>query len=143
VFNNFVGLWATCRPSTVFYLTALEIIFLRYAPLTCPFRIVYSFFSCIQGADDLLVKIWSALTGRLLATLRGASAEIADLAVSYDNTLLAAGSCDKIVRVWCLRTTAPVSHSYFSFRNVFVDNEHYGESSDCRFNWTRRYYYFY
>jgi len=55
------------------------------------------------------VKIWSALTGRLLATLRGASAEIADLAVSYDNTLLAAGSCDKIVRVWCLRTTAPVS----------------------------------
>lgn len=62
-----------------------------------------------QGADDLLVKIWSALTGRLLATLRGASAEIADLAVSNDNTLLAAGSCDKIVRVWCLRTTAPVS----------------------------------
>lgn len=61
-----------------------------------------------QGADDLLVKIWSAVTGRLLSTLRGASAEIADLAVSYDNTLLAAGSCDKIVRVWCLRTTAPV-----------------------------------
>lgn len=56
-----------------------------------------------------MIKIWSVVTGRLLATLRGASAEIADLAVSCDNTLLAAGSCDKIVRVWCLRTTAPVS----------------------------------
>ena len=113
MFNNFVGRWATCRPSTVFYLTALEIIYLRYAPLARLFRIVDSYFLWIQGADDLLVKIWSALTGRLLATLRGASAEIADLAVSYDNTLLAAGSCDKIVRVWCLRTTAPVSHSDF------------------------------
>ncbi|XP_057373055.1 bromodomain and WD repeat-containing protein 3-like [Daphnia carinata] len=61
------------------------------------------------GADDLLIKIWSVVTGRLLSTLRGAAAEIADLAVSCDNSLLAAGSCDKIVRVWCLRTTAPIA----------------------------------
>ena len=64
----------------------------------------------------MLVKIWSAHSGRLLSTLRGASAEIADLAVSYDNSLLAAGSCDKIVRVWCLRTTSPVIYLFIFWR---------------------------
>ncbi|CAN7983895.1 unnamed protein product [Ixodes pacificus] len=61
------------------------------------------------GADDLLVKIWSACDGRLLVTLRGHSAEITDLAVSPDNRLLASGSCDKVIRVWCLQTLAPVA----------------------------------
>jgi len=63
----------------------------------------------ITGADDLLVKIWSVIDGRLLATLRGASAEITDIAVNPENTLLAAGSIDKILRVWCLQTTAPIA----------------------------------
>lgn len=31
------------------------------------------------------------------------------MAVNYENTLLAAGSCDKIIRVWCLKTLAPVA----------------------------------
>ncbi|KAF0296758.1 PH-interacting protein [Amphibalanus amphitrite] len=66
-------------------------------------------FCVITGADDRLVKVWSALDGRLLATLRGAAAEITDLAISGDNTLLAAGSCDKVIRVWDLQTTAPVA----------------------------------
>lgn len=47
--------------------------------------------------------------GRLLATLRGASTEITDIAVNTENTLLAAGSVDKILRVWCLQTGYPVS----------------------------------
>ena len=63
----------------------------------------------LQGADDHLVKIWSATDGRLLATLRGAGGEITDMAVNYENTLLAAGSCDKMIRVWSLRTMAPVA----------------------------------
>ena len=62
-----------------------------------------------QGADDHLIKIWSAVSGRLLSTLRGHSAEITDMAINYENTLLAAGSCDKTIRVWELRTTAPVA----------------------------------
>ncbi|BFZ25162.1 hypothetical protein BsWGS_28200 [Bradybaena similaris] len=63
--------------------------------------------SCIfTGADDALVKIWSTFDMRLLATLRGHSAEITDMAVSYENMLLASGSCDKVVRVWCLRSKA-------------------------------------
>ncbi|XP_045122866.1 bromodomain and WD repeat-containing protein 3-like isoform X2 [Portunus trituberculatus] len=63
----------------------------------------------ITGADDTLVKIWSTMDGRLLATLRGASAEISDLAIDSENTLIAAGSCDKIIRVWSLQTLAPVA----------------------------------
>ncbi|ODM99229.1 PH-interacting protein [Orchesella cincta] len=66
-------------------------------------------FQFCKGADDNLVKIWSALDGRLLATLRGASSEITDLAVNSENTLLAAGSCDKLIRVWCLRSCAPIA----------------------------------
>ncbi|KAG8591030.1 hypothetical protein GDO81_007020 [Engystomops pustulosus] len=61
------------------------------------------------GSDDCLVKIWSALDGRLLATLRGHSAEISELTVNYENTLIAAASCVKIIRVWSLRTCAPIA----------------------------------
>lgn len=61
--------------------------------------------SISQGADDKLVKVWSAVSGRLLATLRGHDGEIVDLTVNYENTLLASGSCDKSVRIWCLKTT--------------------------------------
>ncbi|XP_076177700.1 bromodomain and WD repeat-containing protein [Ptiloglossa arizonensis] len=63
----------------------------------------------ITGADDLLVKVWSSIDGRLLATFRGASAEIMDIAVNFDNTLLAAGSLDRILRVWCFQTMSPVA----------------------------------
>lgn len=31
------------------------------------------------------------------------------MAVNYENTMIAAGSCDKMIRVWCLRTCAPVA----------------------------------
>lgn len=60
------------------------------------------------GADDHLVKIWSADDGKLLSTLRGHMGEITDLAINYENTMLATGSCDKMIRVWCLKTTAPI-----------------------------------
>ncbi|CAG9789743.1 unnamed protein product [Diatraea saccharalis] len=61
----------------------------------------------VTGADDLLVKVWSAVDGRLLATLRGAGAEITDVCASADGALLAAGSVERLVRVWCLATGAP------------------------------------
>lgn len=67
-----------------------------------------------QGADDYLVKLWEANTGRLLSTLRGASAEITDIAINTQATLIAAGSMDKVLRVWCLQTARPVS-SIFIF----------------------------
>uniref|UniRef100_A0A8C6P1E2 Bromodomain and WD repeat domain containing 3 n=1 Tax=Nothobranchius furzeri TaxID=105023 RepID=A0A8C6P1E2_NOTFU len=61
------------------------------------------------GSDDCLVKIWATDDGRLLATLRGHSAEICDITVNYENSLIASASCDKVIRVWCLRTCAPVA----------------------------------
>ena len=63
----------------------------------------------ITGADDMLVKCWSFIDARLIYTFRGASAEISDLAVSHDNKLVAAGSCDRVIRVWELHTGAPVA----------------------------------
>ncbi len=61
------------------------------------------------GADDRLVKVWSAVDGRLLTTLRGHEEEITDMTVDYDNSMLATASCDKIIRVWCLKSTAPLA----------------------------------
>uniref|UniRef100_A0A3Q3KJK9 Bromo domain-containing protein n=1 Tax=Monopterus albus TaxID=43700 RepID=A0A3Q3KJK9_MONAL len=61
------------------------------------------------GSDDCLVKVWATDDGRLLATLRGHSAEICDMAVNHDNTLIASASCDKVIRIWCLRTCAPIT----------------------------------
>lgn len=63
----------------------------------------------LTGADDFLVKLWSAIDGRLLATFRGATSEITDIAVNIDNTLMAAGSLDRMLRVWDLQTTAPIA----------------------------------
>ncbi|KAH0540030.1 hypothetical protein KQX54_011392, partial [Cotesia glomerata] len=63
----------------------------------------------ITGADDLLVKVWSAIDGRLFATFRGASSEIMDIAVNFNNTLLAAGSLDRILRIWCFQTMSPIA----------------------------------
>lgn len=68
---------------------------------TCTFckQLCYHF---LQGADDSLVKIWSSEDGRLLATLRGHQAEISDIAISYENNLVAAGSCDKVLCFYLL-----------------------------------------
>lgn len=66
-----------------------------------------------------MIKVWSAVDGRLLSTFRGASAEITDIAINLENTLLAAGSLDKIIRVWCLQTSFPVSFKIVLFRVKF------------------------
>lgn len=57
------------------------------------------------GADDHLIKIWSARDGRLLKTLRGHEGEITDMSVNYENRLLASGGLDKVVRIWDLKTS--------------------------------------
>ncbi|GMT28914.1 hypothetical protein PFISCL1PPCAC_20211, partial [Pristionchus fissidentatus] len=57
----------------------------------------------ITGADDNLVKVWHAERAILKFTYRGHSNEIADLAVSHCNQLVASGSNDKTTRVWRLQ----------------------------------------
>jgi len=56
----------------------------------------------VTGADDHLVKVWSARTGVLLATLRGHAAEITDLAINAEGTLLASSDVAGVIRVWSL-----------------------------------------
>lgn len=57
------------------------------------------------GADDHLIKIWSARDGRLLKTLRGHNGEITDMSVNWENRLLASGGLDNIIRIWDLKTS--------------------------------------
>ena len=57
------------------------------------------------GADDHLIKIWSAKDGRLLKTLRGHEGEITDMSVNYENRLLASGGMDRVIRIWDLKTS--------------------------------------
>lgn len=63
----------------------------------------------VTGADDLLVKLWSAIDGRLLTTFRGASAEITDIAINLENTMIAAGSIDRVLRVWDLQNASVIA----------------------------------
>ncbi|ETV71037.1 hypothetical protein H257_13465 [Aphanomyces astaci] len=58
----------------------------------------------ITGADDRLVKIWSALTGELLYTLHGHVGNITDMDVHPSNGLLVTSSDDKTARVWEIST---------------------------------------
>ncbi|KAG0054190.1 Bromodomain and WD repeat-containing protein 3 [Gryganskiella cystojenkinii] len=63
----------------------------------------------ITGSDDYLVKIWCAQSGYLLFTLRGHAAVVTYMDLSTDNTMLATASNDGIVRVWDLKTSAPIA----------------------------------
>ncbi|KAF9393168.1 Bromodomain and WD repeat-containing protein 3 [Podila verticillata] len=63
----------------------------------------------ITGSDDYLIKIWSAESGYLLFTLRGHAAVVTYMDLSPDNTMLATASNDGIIRVWDLKTSAPVA----------------------------------
>ncbi|KAF1744792.1 hypothetical protein MXB_4872, partial [Myxobolus squamalis] len=58
------------------------------------------------GSDDKLIKIWKSRTGLLVATLRGHTGEICDLAINSDNSILASCSCDKTVRLWSTQSSA-------------------------------------
>uniref|UniRef100_H2ZK12 BRWD/PHIP N-terminal domain-containing protein n=1 Tax=Ciona savignyi TaxID=51511 RepID=H2ZK12_CIOSA len=61
------------------------------------------------GSDDSLIKCWCAWSGRLLFTFRGHQAEICDMDISFDNSLLATGSCNKEIRVWNIQNAEPVA----------------------------------
>ena len=68
---------------------------------------------CATASDDRLVKVWSAVSGRLLMTLRGHEKEVTDIAISPDNELLASASWDHSIRVWQLRKGGEVYAVFF------------------------------
>ncbi|KAL0414816.1 UNVERIFIED_CONTAM: PH-interacting protein [Sesamum radiatum] len=63
----------------------------------------------ITGSDDRLVKIWSMETAYCLASCRGHEGDITDLAVNFNNTLVASASNDCVIRVWRLPDGLPIS----------------------------------
>ena len=87
----------------------------------------------LTGADDLLVKLWSSIDGRLLTTYRGASSEITDIAINLENTMVAAGSIDRVLRVWDLQNSSVIavlcSHSGMITSVNFCPNPR----SDCKY----------
>ena len=77
------------------------------------------------------MKIWSSEDGRLLATLRGHQAEISDIAVNYENSLIAAGSCDKVLhfgsytKTFLFRASAgSITHHSHLVRVLFGASSH-------------------
>ena len=63
----------------------------------------------VTGADDFLVKVWSAATSALHCTLRGHSNVINDITIDPTGRIVATVSVDKDVRLWRLDTGAPVA----------------------------------
>ncbi|KAK2990255.1 hypothetical protein RJ640_014707 [Escallonia rubra] len=63
----------------------------------------------ITGSDDRLVKIWSMETAYCLVSCRGHDGDITDLAVNFNNTLVASASNDFIIRVWRIPDGLPIS----------------------------------
>jgi len=58
----------------------------------------------VTGSDDHLIKIWSAMNGNLIRTLRGHSNFVCDIRIKQRgaNLLLASASTDLTIRIWDL-----------------------------------------
>ena len=68
----------------------------------------------ITGSDDALVKVWSCVHARLLATFRGhaqsaQSGQISDISVDPQDTMVASGDTAGVIRVWSLETAAALA----------------------------------
>ena len=106
------------------------------------FRFTWRFYNhSLQGADDNLIKVWDVRECLLRYTYRGHFGEVSDIAISYDNALLASGSNDKTVRIWSLQNGATLNVYMkhrgpvisVSFPAFFEDNVRYliSASHDC------------
>jgi WD40 repeat protein len=54
----------------------------------------------VSGSGDKTVRLWDAVTGTLLQTLKGHSSEVTSVAFSPDSKRVVSGSVDRTVRIW-------------------------------------------
>ncbi|KYC38014.1 hypothetical protein WA1_39210 [Scytonema hofmannii PCC 7110] len=57
-----------------------------------------------SGSEDKTIKIWQAVTGKLLHTLRAHSENVRAVSLSADGQTLVSGSGDNTIKIWQTRT---------------------------------------
>ncbi|WP_078624075.1 hypothetical protein [Streptomyces monomycini] len=96
--DNAVARWSPVVPRT------------RPAPLHLPRPVTASVTSsdgrvlATAGPDDRAVRVWNLATGRLTATLSGATGTVQRLSITADGQTLAAADSDRTIRVWDVAT---------------------------------------
>jgi WD40 repeat protein len=58
----------------------------------------------VTASEDRTLRVWNALTGKLLKTLSGHNDTVTSVAFSRDGKLIASGSDDETVKVWDAKT---------------------------------------
>jgi WD40 repeat protein len=66
----------------------------------------------VSGSDDQ-VRLWDAVTGAALQTLKGHSNKVTSVAFSPDSKLIISGSGDMTIRLWDAVTGAPLQIYYY------------------------------
>jgi serine/threonine-protein kinase len=59
-----------------------------------------------SGSEDNTIKIWDAIAGKLLHTLKGHTAPVTSVAISRDGKTVISGSEDNTIKIWDVPTTA-------------------------------------
>ncbi|KNC76136.1 hypothetical protein SARC_11354, partial [Sphaeroforma arctica JP610] len=88
----------------------------------------------ITAGDDGNIKIWSAITGELMRTLRGHTREVVDISISSDNTTLVSACRDKVTVIWDMikgdqlqvihNTSGRELHNVFVSASPYPDNQY-------------------
>lgn len=58
-----------------------------------------------SGSADNTIKIWDAIAGKLLQTLKGHTAPVTSVAISRDGKTVISGSEDKTIKIWDVPTS--------------------------------------
>ena len=73
----------------------------------------------VSGSQDRTIRIWNALTGECLRTIRGHQGPVEAVAFSPDGTSVVSGSKDNTVRMWDAESGTPLWNPPAGFGHVF------------------------